>query len=221
MNTSNFQQHPSQSLTELYKLKNFQGANPISAKVLFVGKDPNWAIDIEDSPIFDLVRDYLHDGIEFWKEHNIHHPFLHTKYNGDGKKYHQAISRLNLNSNYAKEISFVEIIGFPTTGMSSKNYKQFNNYLLSPENRNHLIELDQLLNDSSKMIFLFWGLIDYLKFINLKTGLFKKFASIDKNKLVRTDLNKIENVYFHKHFSMGISPETLRKISMEIAENIS
>jgi len=220
MNISNFKKHPSKSLIELYRLKNFQGANPASAKVLFVGKDPNWAVDIDSSPIFNLVHDYLCDGVEFWETHGIHHPFLHPKYDGEGKKYHKTISKLNFKSDYADKISFVEIIGFPTTGMSSTNSKQFNEFLLSAENRNHLIELDYLLNDSTKIIFLFWGLINYLKFINKKTGLFKKFANIDKGLLVRTDLNKIEHFYFHKHFSMGISPETLRKISIKVSQNL-
>lgn len=102
--------------------------------------------------------------------------------------------------------------------MSSKNYRQFDEYLLSLENRKHLVELDQLLNNSEKLIFLFWGLIDYLKFLNKKTGLFKKFAVIDKKVLVRTDLNKVGNIYLHKHFSMGISPETLKKISEEVQQ---
>jgi hypothetical protein len=218
MNNSKFKKHPSNSLIELYRLKNFQGANPASAKVLFVGKDPNWDVNIDSSPIFNLVRDYLCDGVEFWEKHGIHHPFLHPKYDGEGKKYHKAISKLNFNSNYADKISFVEIIGFPTTGMSSTNTKQFNEFLLSAENKSHLLELDKLLNDSTKVIFLFWGLINHLKYINKKTGLFKKFADIDKSKLIRTGLNQIEHFYIHKHFSMGISLETLQKISIEVSQ---
>lgn len=220
MNYTNFKKHPSKSLNELYRLKNFQGANPASAKVLFVGKDPNWDVDIDSSPIFNLVQDYLHDGIEFWKKHGIHHPFLHPKYDGEGKKYHKAVSRLNFKSNYADKISFVEIIGFPTTGMSSTNNKLFNEFLLSAENKNHLRELDYLLNDSTKLIFLFWGLINHLRFINKNTGLFKKFANIDKSLLKRTGLNKIDHFYIHKHFSMGISSETLSKISVEVSQHL-
>ncbi len=217
---NNFQKHPSQLLIDLYKKKNFQGANPFDAKVLFVGRDPNWAINIDESPIINLVEEYLSDGVKFWEKYSIHHPFLHPKYDGEGKKYHKAISRLNFGSELANKISFIEIIGFPTTGMSSTNYKRFNEYLLSSENKNHLIELEKLLN-SEKLIFLYWGLIDYLKFLNQKTGMFEKFASIDKKTMVRTDLNKVGNIYFHKHFSMGISPETLQKISNEIKESLN
>lgn len=216
-----FQKHPSKTLINLYNEKNFQGANPRDAKVLFVGKDPNWAINIEELSTFNLVEEYLSDGVKFWKNYDIHHPFLHPKYDGEGKKYHKAISRLNLKSNLADKISFIEIIGFPTTGMSSSNHRKFNEYLLSPENEKHLIELDKLLNNPEKLIFLFWGLIGYLKFLNQKTGLFVKFANLDKKLMSRTDLNKVGNVYFHKHFSMGISPATLNKISIEITNKFN
>lgn len=221
MTNSNFQKHPSQALINLYNERNFQGVNPRDAKILFVGKDPNWAINIEESLMFDLVKEYLSDGVQFWKKYNIHHPFLHPKYDGEGKKYHKAISKLNLENNLADKISFIEIIGFPTSGMSSSNHRQFNEYLLAPENKKHLIELDELLNDSEKLIFLFWGLINYLKYLNQKTGLFVKFANLDKKSMNRTDLNKVGNIYFHKHFSMGISSETLRKISNEITTKFS
>ena len=121
----------------------------------------------------------------------------------------------------ADKISFVEIIGFPTTGDSSKNPTLFYDYLFSLENRSNLNDLDQLFNDDSKLIFLYWGSIDLLKYLNKKTGLFDRLKNIDKSKMVRTDLNKIGNIYFHKHFSMGISPETLKKISEEVKLNLS
>lgn len=35
-----FQKHPSKILNELYSRKKYQGANPIDAKILFVGRDP-------------------------------------------------------------------------------------------------------------------------------------------------------------------------------------
>ncbi|MEK8180765.1 hypothetical protein WMW71_10480 [Flavobacterium buctense] len=215
-----FAKHPSVKLRELYKEKNHQGANPKKANILFVGKDPNWATDIEDATFFNLVEEYLNDGIAFWKKYNFHHPFLHSDYNKDGKKYHQAFSRLQLDSSFASEISFVELIGFPTTGMSSSNVTEFNQILLSPENRNHLIALEELLLDTSKTIFLYWGLINQFKFLHDKTGLFKSLANIDKSIMVRTDLNQLGNYYFHKHFSMGISPQTLQKIATVIHNSI-
>lgn len=52
-----FQKHPSGMLISLYNKKNHQGANPFEAKVLFVGRDPNWAINIEELTIFDMVKE--------------------------------------------------------------------------------------------------------------------------------------------------------------------
>ena len=216
MSQSIFQRHPSQKLNKLYKVKSYQGANPTLAKILFIGRDPNWQISIDESPIFDLVNEYLNDGAQFWQKYKIHHPFLHPKYNGEGKKYHNAISRLNFDSKLANHISFIEIIGFPTTGMSSTKNHLFKEYLISEENLKHLIELDILLNDPDKLIFVYWGMLDLLKYLHRKTGLFEKIKEIDKKNMSRTDLNKFGNIYFHKHFSMGISQSTLSKISNEV-----
>jgi hypothetical protein len=38
--------------------------------------------------------------------------------------------------------------------MAKKNNKVFLEYLISEENRSHLVELDSLLNDLSKTIFI-------------------------------------------------------------------
>lgn len=126
---------------------------------------------------------------------------------------------MNLSITIADRISFVELIGFPTTGMSSSNPKIFKDYILSNENRKHLIELDSLLNDTGKTIFLFRGSINIFKFMRKKTGLFVKFNEIDISKIIPTDLNKVGNLYFHEHLSIGISRATLIKIS-EVINNM-
>lgn len=115
---SAFNLHPSKLLNELYQIKNFQGANPENAKILFVGRDPNWHFDIENMPVFEKVTEYLTDGISFWRKYGFHHPFLFSHYGGDGRRYHRMFSNLNLDSNLADKISFIELIGFPTTGMA-------------------------------------------------------------------------------------------------------
>ena len=215
-NESSFQIHPSRLLNELYKKNAHQGANPKEATILFVGRDPNWAIDIEEMPIFSLVTDYLTDGIRFWKTHNIHHPFLLPDYKGDGKRYHTIFSKLKLESKFSSQIAFVELIGFPTTGMSKKNNKAFQNFLISELNREHLIELDNLINDTDKIIFIAWGLIDDFKFIHEKRGLFLKFSKLKKLEMNINDLNQFENIFIHKHFSDSISNQTIDKISEKI-----
>ena len=103
--------------------------------------------------------------------------------------------------------------------MSSSNPKIFKDYILSNENRKHLIELDSLLNDTGKTIFLFRGSINIFKFMRKKTGLFVKFNEIDISKIIPTDLNKVGNLYFHEHLSIGISRATLIKIS-EVINNM-
>ena len=211
-----FQIHPSQALHQLYKMKNYQGANPNDADFIFVGRDPNWAIDIETMPFFSLINEYLNDGIAFWNKYKIHHPFLFSEYKGDGKRYHTMFSKLRLPLTFAHKISFVELIGFPTTGMAKKSNRLFQNYLLSDTNRNHLIQLEIQLNNPKKRIFIAWGLIDDFKFINRETGLFDKFANLDKSKLDINGLSQSENIFVHKHFSDSISNKTIEKISEKV-----
>ena len=220
MENSIFEKHPSKLLNELYSKRNYQGANPFDAQILFVGRDPNWAFDLETKEMFNYVSEYLSDGITFWETYNIHHPFLLPNYKGDRKRYHKIFSKLNVESNFASKISFVELIGFPTTGMAKSNNKIFLEYLISAENRKHLIELDKLLNNSEKIIFVAWGLLEDFKFLNRETGLFRKLAEIDKSKMNISELNQNENIYIHRHFSDAISNSTLEKMKKEINRNI-
>jgi hypothetical protein len=219
--SSTFNKHPSVLLNELYKTKKHQGADPEKAKILFVGRDPNWTIDIENQDYFSYIDHYLNDGISFWRTHNIHHPFLLPNYKGNGKKYHKFFAKLNLDQSFSDKISFVELIGFPTTGMAKKNNKLFREYLLSDENRKHLVDLDEVLNDKSKIVFVAWGLIEDFIFIHQQIGLFKRFTLIDKTKMDKEGLNQIENIYIQKHFSDSISNRTIEKMATEIRKIIS
>lgn len=218
---SDYNIHPSKKLNDLYKIKNHQGANPIDAKILFVGRDPNWHFNIEESPIYNQVEDYLSDGISYWKKHKIHHPFLTSQYTGDGRRYHKMFSKLEIDPANSQHISFIELIGFPTTGMSKKNNKKFKEHLLSEINQKHLVELDKLLNRKDKIAFVAWGLLDDFSFLNKKLGLFEKLSKIDKNELNINDLNKIDNIYIHKHFSDSISNLTIDKISSAVNSELA
>ncbi|HRG18733.1 MAG TPA: hypothetical protein PLP39_06555 [Flavobacterium lutivivi] len=213
---SEFQKHPSLQLNEFYSKKSYQGANPVDAKIIFVGRDPNWAINIEEKSMFPLVKEYLEDGVSFWKKYNIHHPFLHPEYKGDGKRYHKMFSKLDLKSIYADKISFVELIGFPTTGMAKKNRNRFINFLLSTDNKKHLISLDEILNSPDKIIFIAWGLINDFRLINSQNGMFSKLASLNLDSLNIKDLNQCDNIFIHRHFSDCISNETIEKMSKKI-----
>ena len=218
MKNSTFQKHPSKLLNELYSVKNHQGANPADAKILFVGRDPNWSINLEEMEMFNFISEYLNDGIAFWNKYKIHHPFLLPNYKGDGKRYHKIFSKLKLSSELSSEISFIELIGFPTTGMAKSDNKSFLNYLLSEDNSEHLVKLDSYLNDTTKTIFVAWGLISDFKIIYNKTGLFKKFAELDKSAMLITELNQIENIFIHRHFSDAISNSTIEKMEIKIKQ---
>lgn len=214
-----FGRHPSKKINDLYLIKNYQGTNPMDAKVIFVGRDPNWAADIDEKKMFESVVEYLTDGVTFWKTHGIHHPFLLKSYKGDGRKYHRNFSKLNLDSSVASKVSFVELVGFPTTGMAGSNVKLFRAYLFSEENKEHLIELDKILSNNDKVIFIAWGLINDFKLINQRTGLFEKFAKLDKSKMDITDLNEYENIFIHRHFSDAISNATIEKMENKVRES--
>lgn len=215
---SDFQKHPSEILNNLYLQKNYQGANPFDAKILFIGRDPNWAIDIDKMQVFEKVEEYLNDGIKFWNKYDFHHPFLDPNYRGDGKRYHRMFSKLNFKSNYSDKIAFVELIGFPTTGMAKKNNNEFKKLLFSEENKSHLITLNELICDDKKIVFVAWGLIKDFKLLNSTTGLFKKISSVNTDIMNIRDLNKLDNIYIHRHFSDCISNETLDKMSKQVHE---
>ena len=217
---SPFGRHPSKKLNALYDMKSYQGANPIDAKVIFVGRDPNWAADIEETDMFGSVVEYLTDGISFWEKYAIHHPFLLKSYRGDGKKHHRVFSKMNLDSSMASKISFVELMGFPTTGMAGSNVQLFREYLFSDENKDNLRLLDKVLNDPSKIIFIARGLITNFKAIYNKTGLLKRFAEIDKSRMDRKHLNRVGNIYIHTHFSDAISSETIKKMEDEVRSQL-
>jgi len=211
-----FQKHPSKKLQDIYSKNAHQGADPNDAKIIFVGRDPNWRIDIEEQSYFHLISEYLEDGISFWEKHDVHHPFMLKLYSGDGKKYHRGFSKINLHKKFAKEISFVELIGFPTVGMAGNNKKLFKEILLSKENRSHLQELESILNRKDKLIFIAWGLIENFNLIYKTTGLFKLIASIDKTTMDITTINRLNNLIIHRHFSDAISNDTISKMALEI-----
>lgn len=219
-NPSGFLIHPSQKLHQLYQARNFQGANPEDATILFVGRDPNWAANIDTFPVFEKVTEYLSDGTTFWKKYGIHHPFLLPEYKGDGKRYHRIFSKIGLTPEYADKVSFVELIGLPTTGMSMKNSKQYYSYLVSEENSSHLVELDRILSQTDKLIFIAWGLLKDLSFINQSTGLFRRFAEMDTSGFDIRSLNQSGNIHIHRHFSDAISNDTIGQMSHAINRHI-
>lgn len=208
----NYNRHPSKRLNEIYAQNPYQGADPKSAKFIFIGRDPNWDIEIEQSDLFPYIEEYLSSGPQFWEKYDVHHPFLLQNYKGAGKRFHTMFSKIGINSKFSRQISFLELIGFPTIGNSSKNKKRFDKHLLSSENINHLEYVSSILSNSNKKIFIVWGVFKYMKMLSTITGLFSGLTDIEIDKLYRQEVNKVNNLYIHPHFSMGISNDNLREL---------
>ncbi len=117
-------------------------------------------------------------------------------------------------------MSFLELNVFPTTGMAKKDEKSFINHLTLDSNRNHLIRLDSLINKPNKVIFIAWGLKDDFKFPYRQTGLFSKFAKLDKSTTNISDLNQFENICTHRHFSDCISNKTIDKMAKKVIHHL-
>ena len=210
--------HPSVALRQLYETQYFQGASPEGAKVIFIGRDANWKIDIEQDPIFPKVVEYLEDGVQFWDKYKTHHPFLLDQYKGDGRRYHKMFSKIGLTDQHKNEVSFVELLKFPTYGMAGKNRKDFLSHFLSDSNRSHLLMLDSLFQDQNKIIFIAWGLINDIKAMSAELNIFNKIKAIDMTALNINSVNSIQNIHIHKHFSDSISNDTLEKMKSIIEE---
>jgi hypothetical protein len=60
--------HKSSPLIEAFTERPFQGVEPESAKFMFIGLDANYDEDIENSPIFPLLLEYLKNGAEFCRK---------------------------------------------------------------------------------------------------------------------------------------------------------
>ncbi len=79
----------------------YQGADPSTARCIFIGLDANFDEHIENSEIFEDVKSYLRDGPEFWRQNDVHHPFLLENYTGDGTYYHAEFCQIGFTSENA------------------------------------------------------------------------------------------------------------------------
>ena len=119
--------HPSAALSFYFGRRPYQGADANTAETIFIGEDPNFAPDIEAQTIWPNVEEYLLDGVQFWANHGVHHPFLLRGYNGQGRAYHRWFDwvfnheggdhnapRVSLPASIRNGISFVELLNRPT-----------------------------------------------------------------------------------------------------------
>lgn len=134
--------HPSETLRRFFALRPFQGAEPEQASFVFVGLDANYSPDIETSPIFPRLLDYLSDGVRFWREAGVHHPFLLPSYgNADGARYHRSFASIGFRPEHASAVSFIEVLHLPTYGRSALEVKDLDGL--------HLARLNALVEDES------------------------------------------------------------------------
>lgn len=140
--------HPSETLRTAFAARPFQGAEPERAAFVFVGLDANYSPDIESSPIFPRLLEYLADGVRFWRDAGLHHPFLLPSYgNADGARYHRSFAGIGFRPEHASAVSFVEVLHLPTYGRSALEVNDLD--------QSHLSRLNAIVeNQSARYVFI-------------------------------------------------------------------
>lgn len=196
-----FGKHPNQELQNLFLEKPYQGQYYEEADFIFLGQDANFGYNIHNEVIFEELKEYLRDGVLYWKKYKKHHPFISNNYSDAGDTYHGRFTKLNLDSSYADRISFLEIINVPTFNITPPNYKDkvLKNELnkkLQKQNKQtrselidkeHIKKIESLIFENKankqKTIFIY----------NECILLLQKHSSIFKNTIVNVSLKNTEN----------------------------
>jgi len=214
-------EHGLQKLEKIYRLKPYQGQDPRLAKVIFLGRDANYSRLIGNTEFFRYILEYHNDGVAFWKNYNIHHPFLHEEYPynknrdkrfKDGVKYHQVFARMGLTSKYADYISFLEILNKPTGGNTAEDKE---NWFYKNIDDPHIKYLENVfMRSSEKIIFVPKTVISVdLKKVKKKTGRFAWLLAADResDKDAPDCILQEGEVSFYKcnHFSSAITKHHL------------
>ncbi len=202
--------HPSPELRELFAGMPipYQGQDPNLATVIFVGMDANYSAEVfaEDS-FRERILEYHRDGVEFWKHHKTHHPFLLDEYplkkNRGGVPYHRKFQTMGLTPEYANFVSFVELLDVPTVGSTVK--KKFWE-LFNPE---HARKLNEIFTSGDKRLILLPGsVIRNMEYANTQHGVFPWLPeNVGWGKF-----HEIGDTEFHKvrHFSSSITTGELK-----------
>jgi hypothetical protein len=207
-----YQLHSSVELRQLFGRMRVphQGQDPSKASVLFVGLDANYSAEISDDPIFfRRILEYHEDGVDFWRRHGVHHPFLLPEYplprNTGGVPYHRKFASIGLTPAFAAAISFVELLDVPTTGRT--NPAAFWS-LFNPE---HALRLDEVFRSGARRIVLMSdGVMRFMAEARRRSGAFSWLPKhSDWGPVCRHG-----ETTFHKvrHFSSAISLGQLRDI---------
>jgi hypothetical protein len=165
--------HPSTELNKLFRERPYQGQDPQKAKVIIVGIDANFRSDVETyGQFFEKLESYLKNGVTFWKEYSILHPFLLYKMapsffrledyplrqNRDGVPYHKYFGEINLPVDCTECISFVELLGVPTVG----NTEEIEFWKLFKLEHARLVDT-KINSNPPKLIFLSKSVIDKMR----------------------------------------------------------
>jgi hypothetical protein len=198
--------HPSLALQQLYRNRYWQGQDPEKAKILFLSIDANWDFNIEQKnpAFFERIKEYLQDGVSFWKKEGFHHPFLLPEYGrGDGWRFHRNFAKLGLDSSYANCISFIELLDVPTYGMSTarENLTAFKSLV----NERHLERLSRFIFDGRpKLVFIPKITYRFLKEWNEAQRWFPfglRPESISGERFINLHNEKDQFVFVCNHFS--------------------
>lgn len=213
-----FGKHCAKGLVAAYQNKYWQCQNPENAQVIFLGLDANWEKDIEsnETGIYNDILKYLDDGVAYWKEVGFHHPFLLPNYNkGGGYKYHSNFAKTNISSKYADKVSFVELIGIPTYGRSSKSSSLFDKMI----DLEYLKVLNNTIFDNKpKLLFIAKSVYDKIQKVKHKmkaNDLFDfdmELGSNFCNRLMNIHSSNNTIVFVHTHFSGNIATNHLQDI---------
>ena len=213
--------HPSAELRELFSSVPipYQGQDPVRARIIFVGLDANYSAEIfANENMRERILEYHQDGVEFWKRHNTHHPFLLDEYplkkNRGGVPYHRKFQTMGLASKHAEYVSFVELLDVPTVGSTEK--KKFWE-LFNPD---HAKRLDRIFTSGAERLVLLPGsVIRNMQQASRQHGVFSWLPeSVEWGKF-----HQIGQTEFHKvrHFSSSITTGELKFMGRLIESHCS
>ncbi len=212
-----FNIHPSDTLQKLFKEKPYQGQSPEKASIIFLSSDANYSKEISNHSFFEYIIEYQQDGVKFWQKYGCHHPFLLDNFpfnkNSGGRPFHKTFSRLGLTEEYAKHISFVELLDIPTIGNKSEN----RDFFYSLMNIKHLKFLDNLItSNSNKLIFISSGVLKDMNIAKTQFGVFS-WLKPNETKVLgyskKFNSNQIQKIY---HFSSSKINKQLNEIKSSI-----
>lgn len=212
----NFSKHISFNLINLFKEKPYQGQSPEQAKIIFLSSDANYSKEISEHPFFNRILEYHEDGVKFWHKYGVHHPFLLSDYpfkkNQGGVPFHKRFSAIGLDSSYAEDICFLELLNTPTIGSMSKDKTEFLNLI----DLEHLKYIDHLItNSDGKLFFVSKNVADLLHDLKKRYDIFNWLQSCLKevNSSQKVGNNKILVIY---HFSASVSNQYRKDLKVLI-----